>query len=67
MDQKMGEDYNSIKNTELLSWLVLKDLLSVEWDSYNLFGFQITDTLIIQKLFGLLITLLIAQDISNSL
>lgn len=53
----------TMKNTEILNWMTLKEILSNDWESFNFFGFPITDSLIIQKIFGMLITMLIAQDI----
>jgi hypothetical protein len=54
----------SVKNTEVLDWVVLEKILNEEWETFTLLGFPITDSMILQKLFGIIITVLIANDIS---
>lgn len=58
---------SSSKSIETLNWMILKEILNTEWDSFKFLGFSITDTYIIQKIFGIVITFLIAKDISDGL
>lgn len=55
----------SIKSVETLTWIIMKDVLNSEWDTFNLLGFTINDSYIIQKIVAILITILITKDISD--
>ena len=57
----------SVKSSETLDWMIMKEILDSEWDTYKFLGFPITDSYIIQKIFGIIITFLIAKDISETL
>lgn len=57
----------SVKTSETLDWIIMKEILDSEWETFKFLGFPITDSYIIQKIFGIIITLLIAKDISESL
>ena len=66
-DDKQSYEYHtmvaSIKTSGTLNWMILKEIINVDWDSFKLFGFQVTDTYIIEKVFAILMGLLIAKNI----
>jgi hypothetical protein len=49
------------KNAEVLNWIVLEKILSKEWDSFSFLGFQVTNSLIIQKLLAVLLAAIAAK------
>lgn len=57
----------SVKSADTLEWIIMKEILNVEWDTFKFLGFSITDSYIIQKIFGFMITILIAKDISDGI
>ncbi len=57
---------NVTEISEYFVWGILKDTLSVKWANFEFFGIQIDDTSLTQKLFGGIITLLIAKNIISS-
>lgn len=50
---------------ENIAWLLLKDILQMEWATFELLGIQITDTSLIQKLFAGISAVLIAKNVVN--
>ena len=58
---------SSVKSSETLSWIIMKDIIDSEWDSFKFLGFTIDDSYILQKIFGIIITIMIAKDISEGL
>lgn len=55
----------SVKSAETLTWIIMKDILDSEWDSFKFLGFTIDDSYIIQKIFGIILTIMIAKDLSD--
>lgn len=51
------------ETNECMKWNIMKDILNAEWDTFNIFGFSITDIAILQKLMGILVSYLIATDV----
>lgn len=50
---------------ENMAWAQLQDIVKQEWEPFKIIGFEIKDSLLIQKLFGLGITILLAVDLVN--
>jgi hypothetical protein len=50
---------------EHILWQKLQDILKVEWNTFQFFGIAIKDTALIQKVFGLIIALIFAQNIMS--
>jgi hypothetical protein len=50
---------------EAISYSILNNLLSFEWETFNIFGYQITDAYLIQKIFGFLLLYLTAVNLQE--
>ena len=48
---------------EGIQWMQLQKILELEWGTFEIFGIEIRDTSLIQKIVGILITILIASDL----
>jgi hypothetical protein len=63
--------YNTLVITNIskqgISYIILDKILSSEWDTFNIFGFPITDSYIIQKIVAFILTYLFANDLGNIL
>lgn len=58
--------FGTLKVIEQVSmWKLLNDVLKTEWNSFNFFGIKLNDTTLIQKIFGLTIGYIFAQNIFN--
>ena len=55
----------SFKNVEVLNWIVLRDVLSAEWETFNFLGFPITDSFIVQKALSVLIGVIFVKNLSD--
>ncbi len=51
--------------SESVAWIQLQKILELEWGTFEIFGIQIKDTSLVQKIIGVIITVLIASDIVN--
>lgn len=52
------------KTSRAIDWIITRDSLNSEWDSFKLLGFSITDSYIIEKVFGLIIMYLIITNMN---
>lgn len=50
---------------ENIEWINLQKVLNLEWDSFQIFGIQITDTALIQKIISVIVTVSLASDLSS--
>jgi hypothetical protein len=57
----------TVETSSILSWIVLRDILDSKWASFNIVGIEISDNSIIQKIYALLMTLLIANNLASLL
>lgn len=68
--EKIGDAVNQNLKTlvtmeESVEWLMILGIISQKWETFTLFGANIDDTGIIQKVFAIFIGLLISQNIAN--
>lgn len=54
---------NCAKILQIMTWNVTIDLLDIPWDTFSILGFPIANSNIIEKIFGTIMTYLIAQAI----
>lgn len=57
----------NLSNNVILIWNLLLDLLTTNWKTFEIFGFKLDDTQILQKIFGLAITFLLTNEIAKFL
>ena len=57
----------SISIDQSLDWLLLQVIVGGQWNTFRLFGIELTDTTIIARLFGLVVTVLISAEIGSIL
>ena len=48
---------------ESIDWLVLNTILTKEWDSFNFLGVKIDDSAILQKLLGVILAMIFADNV----
>jgi hypothetical protein len=53
----------SISTDQTTDWLVLQKIVSEKWETFKLFGIELTDTKIISRIFGLIVGLLISSEL----
>lgn len=58
---------NVAEITERLSWVQLRETIEIEWTTFNIFGIELKDTLLFEKLIGLVFAFLVANDLVDIL
>jgi hypothetical protein len=58
---------SAMKSNEILNWVILQNILKTEWDKFEILGFEISDTSILQKIFGIFFGIIIAKDVADML
>jgi hypothetical protein len=57
----------SISIDQTVDWMLLQSLVSQKWSTFKFFGIEISDTMMISKLLGLIITVLISSQLGDML
>lgn len=58
----------TVEQSEIIAWLVLKNIVSEEWATFNILGLvTIKETSVLQKIFGVVCAILLSSDIINLL
>ena len=56
----------TVEQSEIIAWLVLKNIVSEEWATFNILGLvTIKETSVLQKIFGVICAILLSSDIIN--
>ena len=55
----------SISSDKTLDWILLQKITAQKWETFKLFGFEITDSKILSKTFGLVIVVLVGKELSE--
>lgn len=55
----------SISTDQTLDWLVLQKIVSEDWETFKIFGVELTDSKLISRILGLLIGVLISAELGN--
>lgn len=56
---------NAVEIIEYQSFNQLQQIINEEWECFQIFGLKLSDTLIVQKIMGLIITIFIAGNIAS--
>jgi hypothetical protein len=54
---------SSISTTQILNWMILQKIGNGKWGTFKIFGIELTDTKLISRIIGLIITALITTEI----
>lgn len=52
---------------ERLTWIHLQKIVEIEWSTFNIFGIELKDTMLFEKLIGLIFAFLVANDLVDIL
>ena len=56
---------NGVQN--MVNWMALQDMTRGSWDTFELFGIQLSDSTVLSKLFGLVMAILLSTQIGTAL
>jgi predicted HAD superfamily hydrolase len=57
----------SAEIAENVTWSHLQEIVNRKWATFQILGFEINDTLLLQKLIGISIGVFIANDLVNTI
>jgi hypothetical protein len=57
----------SAKSSNTIKWIIMKDILSAQWNTFNFLGFPITDISLIYRIIGTGITFFVTVDLASML
>lgn len=57
----------SISADQMMDWLVLQGIVSGKWQTFRIFGIELTDSKLISRIFGIFATVLISSEIGTLL
>lgn len=68
MKNTVDSCYISVRTIDdSVDWIILKLLTQSDWDTFNILGVKINDESVIQKIFGIIVSFIFAQDIIDLL
>jgi hypothetical protein len=57
----------SISADQMMDWLVLQGIVSDKWQTFRIFGIELTDSKVISRIFGIIATVLISSEVATLL
>jgi hypothetical protein len=55
----------SVTTEQMLDWLVLGNIVSRKWKTFSVFGVELTDTTLISRLIGIIVSILVTTQIGQ--
>ena len=57
----------SISVDQMIDWIVLQGIVSDNWLTFRIFGIELTDSKVIARIFGIIVTLLVSTEVATLL
>lgn len=56
---------SSVSNQLMLDWMSLRDITQTQWETFKIFGVEITDSTLISRLVGIVIAVLVSTELGS--